>query len=1190
MPSFTDPSSPPFRTPEWTRLAIACLTNFALLAAPCQGFTDGSALPAGSPDDGMLLAALLLPELAVPMLDAGGAPLAAAPAPRAFPAWSTPPRRGCWRSPEPARLRPADLLTAWQAPAPRGSSAPSLILPTDPGPWQPGEIPAGSDPAPPAGNFGALPIEQEAGNCVVYGEVASGLEPVAKALVDIIGTGRVAETDAQGRFRIEGLPAGDFTAEASSLNHSPQTLGVSLNPTTPVELRFNLTVKPADNNSEEYTLEEESIVGEYSESSQGDFNLDLEVTPTLSSGLSSEDFAKAAVSDAGEAVEKISGANVVDGKFAVVRGLADRYVSTTFNGAAISSAVPSRKAVQLDLFPTSTLRGIEVAKLYSPDISGDFGGAAIDIRTKVFPDDQILDFKFKQEYNPSLPDKMLLPADTDLDYFGGLGETLNTGAITGPGGFLIGGAEAPDGSNGPDAEAARKAWSILHSNRTLIPALKDTEQKQSFGLTVGDTITLTDGIDFGLLVAGGAGGEDNFNESPILEQNGNSRYQEDYQRLREWNLFVAGGFKFGDQNEITATYFRKNITQHNVSKASEIQGGVFGDLESLERVRQFYGADANVLGNFYEIDPVEQDLEIKQISGKHQVGERGPTLRWGLTESDAIEDRPNYSLFRFTTLDFTADDKFQQVIDIENNRFFDQISSFFPNAPEFKTLDEAKSFLVTQGLPVELVDSLAQDVINQYPVINKELGQIDTLALSDFTGEAGPGNTSSRTAQSIKEHTEDQSVALDFPLYFDDDSEDRGINFGFGTSNLEKTRQSRGAIYDLVPEFLDPAGEHTFGLPGSVIIENGEEFAADPSLLLDYFSGYLVGSPYYEDNTLGGILNLINNVDGLHEITSHYFSTDLFLGDTFFRGGFRYESERRTAEILPPRPLLPPELLLPAPIEETVLLPSFSFGTGLYDGKLKLLGAWSRTTARPTFYEWLPTRSVDLSTGTLRIGNPSLENAQVEAFDLAADLAVNETSNLRFSLFKKKILDPIIEERRDPNTIGYSNGDEGNLNGAELEVEFREVGPFSLSTNLTYIDAELIYTVLSPTGDIVTTTERFPYQPEWIFNTNLGYEKEEWDLGVNLIYNFTGEYTTVLRRVGTDANLQQAALHGLDLVFRKGVARDGEKGLLFTAGIKNLVATDKEFTWQGGAPAIDGKLHKREEAQRTYFVEAKYNF
>ena len=119
-------------------------------------------------------------------------------------------------------------------------------------------------------------------------------------------------------------------------------------------------MKPADSNSEEYVLEEESIVGEYQERTGGDLFLDLQASPNIAAGISKEEFTQSGISDAAGAVSKIAGANIVGGKYAVVRGLGDRYSNTLVNGALISSADPSKKAVQLDLFPSDLLESVAI--------------------------------------------------------------------------------------------------------------------------------------------------------------------------------------------------------------------------------------------------------------------------------------------------------------------------------------------------------------------------------------------------------------------------------------------------------------------------------------------------------------------------------------------------------------------------------------------------------------------------------------------------------------------------------------------------------------------------------------------------------------------------------------------------------------------------------------------------------------
>src|SRR5262245_61634258 len=60
--------------------------------------------------------------------------------------------------------------------------------------------------------------------------------------------------------------------------------------------------------------------------------------------IGSEQISKSGASDAGGAVTKVAGASLVDGKYAVIRGLSDRYVSTMLNGANLPSADPYRQS------------------------------------------------------------------------------------------------------------------------------------------------------------------------------------------------------------------------------------------------------------------------------------------------------------------------------------------------------------------------------------------------------------------------------------------------------------------------------------------------------------------------------------------------------------------------------------------------------------------------------------------------------------------------------------------------------------------------------------------------------------------------------------------------------------------------------------------------------------------------------
>ncbi|WP_036766442.1 TonB-dependent receptor domain-containing protein [Parvularcula oceani] len=113
-------------------------------------------------------------------------------------------------------------------------------------------------------------------------------------------------------------------------------------------------------------------------------------TSEIASVLDEEAFARAGDSDIAGALRRVTGVTITDGKFPVVRGLNERYSSTTLNGVPLPSPEPLRRAAPLDLFPTSILEGTLVQKTYSPQFSGEFGGGLIELRARAVPDDDFL--------------------------------------------------------------------------------------------------------------------------------------------------------------------------------------------------------------------------------------------------------------------------------------------------------------------------------------------------------------------------------------------------------------------------------------------------------------------------------------------------------------------------------------------------------------------------------------------------------------------------------------------------------------------------------------------------------------------------------------------------------------------------------------------------------------------------------
>lgn len=92
---------------------------------------------------------------------------------------------------------------------------------------------------------------------------------------------------------------------------------------------------------------------------------------------------KQGIGDVASAVTKATGTQKQEGSGQIViRGLGDRYNATTLNGLTIPSDNPEYKNINLEIFKTSIIEYISLDKVYNPKLSGDFGGASINIVSK----------------------------------------------------------------------------------------------------------------------------------------------------------------------------------------------------------------------------------------------------------------------------------------------------------------------------------------------------------------------------------------------------------------------------------------------------------------------------------------------------------------------------------------------------------------------------------------------------------------------------------------------------------------------------------------------------------------------------------------------------------------------------------------------------------------------------------------
>ena len=101
--------------------------------------------------------------------------------------------------------------------------------------------------------------------------------------------------------------------------------------------------------------------------------------------VSSEQISRLGDSTVSLALRRLPAVTLVGDQFIYVRGLGERYSSTTLNGANVPSPDLTRNVIPLDLFPAEIVESLSVQKGYSPDQSAAFGGGSVDIRTLTIP-------------------------------------------------------------------------------------------------------------------------------------------------------------------------------------------------------------------------------------------------------------------------------------------------------------------------------------------------------------------------------------------------------------------------------------------------------------------------------------------------------------------------------------------------------------------------------------------------------------------------------------------------------------------------------------------------------------------------------------------------------------------------------------------------------------------------------------
>lgn len=122
-------------------------------------------------------------------------------------------------------------------------------------------------------------------------------------------------------------------------------------------------------------------------------------TNTVASVISAETIRRSPDRNTGEVLKRTPGTSIQEGKFIIVRGLADRYNQAMLDGILLTSTEPDRKTFSFDLIPSSIIDNLVINKAFVPEYPGEWAGGLIQVNTKDIPSRNFFTLQFGTGYN-----------------------------------------------------------------------------------------------------------------------------------------------------------------------------------------------------------------------------------------------------------------------------------------------------------------------------------------------------------------------------------------------------------------------------------------------------------------------------------------------------------------------------------------------------------------------------------------------------------------------------------------------------------------------------------------------------------------------------------------------------------------------------------------------------------------------
>lgn len=468
--------------------------------------------------------------------------------------------------------------------------------------------------------------------------LTNGAPKGATVIVDL----DTVQADPNGTFKTS-LPVGKHSIKIGAESHQEILDSILvLSDPSPLKLGYKLR------GIEEKTMDVARIVAKKkSESSVGFALKSRQISGSVVDILSSEDMKRTNIRTTADAIKRIPGATIVEGKYANIRGMYDRYNAGYLNGSLLPSTESDRKAFSFDIIPASLIDNITIIKSGSPDQIGDFGGGIIRINTKSVPDKltQTLSLGFQtNSITTGRETRTFESQGSELIGIPGSEKKIPTldFALTG---------KNPE-KNAEQSLKFNNNWSLKSITPMPTPRFSYTIGgpikigKKELGVIGGINYSLTNRKSEGRVM------RNDLSDNRVISLFNDSIYNFVVQNGGILNFSI----KINKENRIEW----KNLYNLNYESSSILRGGTADMDNQLE-------------AEGYSSQSVSNGLRISQILGSHSLRNKKISINWILSQGGTSKGIPDYRIAQYSIQDGTRYLSMNDFFNAGSGRFFSSL-------------------------------------------------------------------------------------------------------------------------------------------------------------------------------------------------------------------------------------------------------------------------------------------------------------------------------------------------------------------------------------------------------------------------------------------------------------------------------------------------------------------------------------